>query len=219
MTDGGPRLALLARLSEAVCWDDAVRRHESDPWSYLRRKLDAAAGPLAEFKREQFEDARRRLLDDLSKPMLPPGALETHRESFEALLGVGDFADLSFHLDPGAERHARREGAQAVLAHARITTAFDHEALPPAQRSRAWEKRVAEMTRRLGFDALETIVRRGENTAAFRARAARRVRRNLGEYISVVRGSGVLRDEITPFMLGRIETALAAARRVLALLP
>ncbi|MBI3565468.1 MAG: hypothetical protein HY079_09760 [Elusimicrobia bacterium] len=219
MTDGGPRLALLARLSEATTWDDAVRRHETDPWSYLRRKLDAAAGPLAEFKRALFEDARRRLLDDLSKPMLPPGSLETHRESFEALLSVGDFADLSFHLDPGAERRARLDGARSVLAHAKVLTAFDHEALPPDKRSRAWEKRVGEMTRRLGFDALETIVRRGENTAAFRARAARRVRRDLGEYITVARGSGVLRDEVTPFMLGRIEAAVAAARRVLALLP
>lgn len=215
MSEGGPRLAMLARLAEAVQWDEAVRRHESDPWAYLRRKLDAVAEPLGSFKRRLFADARARLLADLEKPMLPPGSLETHREAFEALLSVSDFADLAFHLDPGVERRARLEGAKSVLAGARVLTLFDHEALPPERRGKAWEKRVEEMTRRLGFDALAAIVARDDGSPAARARAARRVRRNLGEYIVVVRGSGVLRDEITPFMLGRIEAAIAASRRVL----
>lgn len=215
MSDGGPRLAMLARLSEAVQWDQAVRRHESDPWAYLRRKLEAVAEPLASFKRQLFADASAKLANDLSRPMLPPGSLEAHREAFEALLTVSDFADLAFHLDPGADRQARLEGAKSVLSGARVLTLFDLEALAPDRRSRAWEKRVEEMTRRLGFDRLAAIVRRGDDTPQSRARAARRVRRNLGEYITVVRGSGVLRDEITPFMLGRIETAVAASLRVL----
>jgi hypothetical protein len=41
------------------------------------------------------------------------------------------------------------------------------------------------------------------------------VRRNLAEYLTVTRGEGPLRDEITPFMLARIEAAAAAALRLL----
>jgi hypothetical protein len=215
MSEGGPRLVMIARLTEAVQWDDAVRRHETDPWDHLRRKLDATAEPLREFKREIYDAACARLISDLSKPMLPPGSLETHREAFDALLTISDFADLSFHLDPGADRASRLEGAKSVLEHARLQTLFDIERMAPELRSKAWNKRVEEMSRRLGFDTVQKIVRRTDMRRIDRARVARRVRSRLGEYITVVRGSGPLRDEITPFMLGRIETAIAASLRVL----
>lgn len=215
MSEGGPRLVMIARLTEAVQWDDAVRRHETDPWDYLRRKLDATAEPLREFKREIYDAACARLVSDLSKPMLPPGSLENHREAFDALLTISDFADLSFHLDPGADRAARLEGAKSVLEHARLLTLFDIERMAPELRSKSWNRRVEEMSRRLGFDAVQKIVRRTDMRRLDRARVARRVRNRLGEYITVVRGSGPLRDEITPFMLGRIETAIAASLRVL----
>src|SRR5258708_7134114 len=32
MGENGPQLVLLARLSEASLWNDAVRRHETDAW-------------------------------------------------------------------------------------------------------------------------------------------------------------------------------------------
>jgi hypothetical protein len=215
VTEGGPRLALLARLSEAVRWDDAVRRHETDPWAHLRRKLTDMEAPLRAYKRQVFSEAKARLLADLERPLLPPGAIESHREAFESLLPIGEYADLSFHLDPGADRASRREGAAAVLAGAHAPTLFDYEALPRERRGAAWEKRVAAMNARLDLERLTRVAERGAMTPAKRARVARRLRRNLDEYLSVTRGEGALRDEITPFMLARIEAAAAASLRLL----
>lgn len=215
MSGEGPQLALLARLSEAVIWDESVRRHESDPWAYMRRKLHDAEGPLRAYKAEVFARAKQRLFDDLALPILPPGALESHKEVFEGLLPIGEFADLSYHLHPSGDRGARLDGARSVLAAARAPTLFDHEAVPPEKRSRAWETRVVEMTRRLGLEAPARIVARGEMTAAKRAYMARRLRRALSEYLSVARGESALRDEITPFMLTRVEAAAAAVLRLL----
>ena len=214
MSEAGP-LALLARLSEAAQWDDAVRRHETDAWAYLRRKLEATAGPLREYKLRIFSEAKSRLMADLGRPLMPPGALESHKEAFESLLPIGEYADLSFHLDPGSDRESRREGAAAILEAAHSPTLFDYEALPSERRSRAWEKRVAEMALRLDLERLTLIAQRGPFDAAKRARVARRLRRNLREYLSVSRGEAALRDEVTPFMLARIEAAIAAALRLL----
>jgi hypothetical protein len=215
VSSGGHQLALLARLAEAVRWDDAVRRHETDPWAYMRRKLSDTEHPLRAFKRETFSDAKARLLADLARPMLPPGSIESHKEAFETLLPLGEYADLAFHLDPGADRDSRREGAAAVLAAAHAPTLFDYEALPRERRSGAWEKRVAAMSARLDLDRLTRIAERGAMTEIKRARVARRLRRNLAEYLSVSRHDGGLRDEVTPFMLARIETAVAASLRLL----
>lgn len=215
MSDGGPRLVLLARLYEAVRWDDAVRRNETDPWAYLRRKLEATAAPLREYKLQVFEQAKSRLFADLGRPLLPPGALESHKEAFESLLPIGEYADLSFHLDPGADRDSRREGAVSVLAAAHAPTLFDYEAQPPERRSKAWDKRVAAMAARLDLECLTLIAERGPLTPARRAMISRRLRRNLGEYLSVTGSGGALRDEVTPFMLARIEAAIAACLRLL----
>jgi hypothetical protein len=215
MSEGGPRLALMARLSEAVSWNDAVRRHETDAWAYLRRKLSDMEVPLSAYKRQVFSEAKERLLADLARPLLAPGAIESHKEAFESLLPIGEYADLSFHLDPRADHDSRREGAAAVLAAAHAPTLFDYEALPPEKRGGAWEKRVAAMSARLGLDLLARIAERGPMPPARRARVARRLRRNLAEYLTVTRSEGALRDEITPFMLARIEAAVAAALRLL----
>lgn len=215
MSDGGPSLALMARLHEAVTWGDAERRHEADPWSYMRRKLRDCEAPLRAYKAEVFAAAKKSLLDDLALPLVPPGALAAHKEAFEGLIPIGDFADLSYHLEPGADRKTRLEGARAVLESAKAPTLFDHEALPPEKRSRAWEKRVDDMRRRLGLESAALIVARGEMTPAKRAYVTRRLRRRLAEYLAVTRGEGALRDEITPFMLARIEAAAAAVLRIL----
>jgi hypothetical protein len=211
----GPQLALLARLSEAAIWDESVRRHETDPWAYMRRKLNDAESPLRAYKAELFAHARENLLADLSAAFAPPGALESHKEVFEGLLVPSDFADLSFHLHPSVERGERLEGALAVLEAARVPTLFDLEALPPAKRGRSWEARVQGMAARLGLEAVGRAAARGELGPFRRAYLARRLRRGLGEYLSVTRGDAGLRAEITPFMLARLEAAAAAALRVL----
>ncbi|HXT02496.1 MAG TPA: hypothetical protein VN915_17625 [Elusimicrobiota bacterium] len=213
MSHGGPQLALLARLSEAMHWNEAVRKHETDPWSYMRRKLCETEGPLRAYKHEVFENAKTRLMADLGRPSLTPAELATHKEAFEALLTGGDYADLAFNLD--GEPKSRREGAASVFRSAKAPILFDYEILPPERRSRAWEKRIEAIRPRLDLDRLTRIAERDEMTPAKKARLARRLRRNLGEYLSVTRGEGALRDEITPFMLARIEAAVAAALRLL----
>jgi hypothetical protein len=221
VSDEGPRLVLLARLTEAVAWDEAVRQHEADAWSYLRRKLGATAEPFRTYKSQLFDEARARLLADLELPDMLPSALEAHKTTFESLIPLGEYADLSFHLDSDAPLEARREGVAAVLAAAHAPTLFDYEAQPPERRSGAWEKRVAEMTRRLDLDVMTRIADRESPDArdplapVMRARIARRVRGNLAEFLSVARGTGPLRDELTPFMLSRVEHAVAATMRLL----
>lgn len=216
MSEGGPGLALFARLAEAARWDDQVRLHEDDPWAYLRRKLLATEGPLRELKSDLFRQARERLISDLTQPFLAPGSLEAHKETFESLLTRGDFADLSFHLEVGRERESRLEGARSVVEAAKILTLFDLEALPAERRSPAWEKRVEEAGRRLGLDLLARLAARGEALPRRKAYLARRLRAELGEVLAMTRHDGGLRDEVTPYVLSRLEAATAAALRFLA---
>lgn len=215
MNEGGPGLALFTRLAEAARWDDQVRRHENDPWAYLRRKLLATEGPLREIKSDLFRKAQERLLEDLARPYLAPGSIQTHKEALESLLTIGDFADLSFHLEVGRERTSRLEGARSVLKTAKIPTLFDLEAPPPERRSRAWEKRVDEAVRRLGLDLLARLAERGAATPRRKAYLVRRLRRELREALAVTRHDCGLRDEVTPYVLAHLEAATAAALRFL----
>lgn len=208
-------LPLLARLGEAATFPEAVRRYETDPWSYLRRKLGDCAGPLKDYKRSLYDEARARLLEDLRRPLLAPEALIGHKETFEKLLTPGDYADLSFHLDPGGDPKFRREAVNEVLSHAKLKTLFDTEALPPERRGKPWEALVEDTARRLGLDALKKITERGPRTDRRRAYVVRRARRDLAEFMTVTRGKAGLRDEITPFVLTRVEAAIAALLRFL----
>lgn len=209
-------LPLLARLGEAASFPEAVRRYETDPWSYLRRKLADCAGPLREYKGALYEEASARLFDDLRESFLKPGALMDHKETFEKLLTPGDYADLSFHLDPGVDPKTRLEAVKDVLAHARIKTLFDTEALPAERRGKPWETLVLETSRRLELDVLKELLDRGPRTERRRAYVARRARRNLAEFLTVTRGEAGMRDEITLFVLTRVEAAIAAMLRFLA---
>lgn len=215
MSEGGPALVLFARLAEAARWDDQVRRHEDDPWAYLRRKLLATEGPLREIKSGLLREARERLLEDLAKPYLPPGSLEAHKETFESLLTTGDFADLSFHLEVGRDRESRLDGARSILKAVKVPTLFDLEATPPERRSRAWQMRVEEAGRRLGLDLLVRLAERGGASPRRKAYLARRLRRELAEILAMTRRDGGLRDEVTPYVLSRLEAATAAALRFL----
>jgi hypothetical protein len=216
--EGGPRLALMARLAEAVRWDLAVRRHEPDSWSYLRRKLMETEPPFRDFKVQLLSDATEKLLVDLADASLSEDAMASHREAFEPLLQIGDFADLSFNLSTTLPPENRVEGARAVLNHAKVLTLFDLEALPQDRRPQVWDKSVYAMARRMQFDILENIAeKRGLESERRRTYIAHRLRRNLTEFLAVTRGAGgpVMRDEITPFMLGRLEAAVASAIRML----
>lgn len=209
-------LPLLARLGEAASFPKAVRNYEPDPWSYMRRKLDDCAGPLREYKRALYEEASARLLEDLRESFLKPGAMMDHKETFEKLLTPDVYADLSFHLEPGADPKSRREAVKALLTEGKIKTAFDTEALPPERRGKPWQSLVSETSRRLGLDQLKEICERGPMTERRRAYAVRRARRNLAEFLTVTRGETGMREEITLFVLTRVEAAIAALLRFLA---
>lgn len=210
---GGAALSLLARLSEAACWAGKVRDYEPDPWGYLRRKLESTEGPFRELRAAQFAAARESLLRDLKEPFLKPGALLDYKETFELLLPATDFADLSFHLAPGGDPKTRREGAADVLAHAKPRTFFDIEKLPPERRPQEWEKLVAQMTERLGLPHVGAILAREERTPRRLSMAARRLRKNLAEYLAVTRHEQGARDELTSFVLARLEGVTAALLR------
>jgi len=208
-------LPLLARLGEAASFPRAVSHYESDPWSYLRRKLGECAGPLRDYKRTLYAEASSRLLEDLRLPLLKPDALLDHKETFEKLLTPDAFADLSFSLDPGGDPASRREAVKAALVEAKIKTAFDTEALPPERRGKPWQLLVEDTSRRLELDRLKAIVDRGPKTERRRAYVARRARRNLAEFLTVTRGEAGMREDITLFVLTRVEAAIAALLRFL----
>ena len=209
-----PVLPLLARLAEAAAYPPAVRAYEPDPWGYLRRKLDSCEAPLRALKGDLFERAKAALLRDLDEPFLKPGVLLEHKETFDKLLPVSDFADLAFHLEPGADRAARREAAAEILSRTKPVTLYELESLPPARRGKAWEALVAETGRRLGLPAVAAVIRRGP-TERRKALAAARTRRRLGEFLAITRGELGVREELSLFSLTRVEAAVAACRRVL----
>ncbi len=208
-------LPLLARLGEAASFPKAVRNYETDPWSYMRRKLGDCAGPLHDYKRTLYEAACARLYEDLRNSFLQPGALIDHKETFEKLLTSDVYADLSFHLEPGADPKSRREAIKALLSGAMVKTVFDTEALPTELRGKPWENLITETTRRLELDKLKAIFDRGPKTERRRAYAVRRARRNLAEFLTVTRGEAGMRDEVTLFVLTRVEAVIAALLRLL----
>ncbi len=208
-------LPLLARLGEAASFPAAVRNYESDAWGYLRRKLGECEGPLRAYKQGLFDEASARLLKELDGSFLRPGALLDHKETFEKLLAPGDYADLSFNLEPGADPKSRREAIASVLAGAKVKTLFDVEALPPERRGKPWQALVEESGKRLELDKLRELYERKPKTAFRRASVARRVRRNLGEFLAVTRGEAGMRDEVTLFVLTRVEAVIAALLRFL----
>ena len=208
-------LPLLARLGEAASFPQAVRNYETDPWSYMRRKLGECAGPLREYKRTLYAEACARLLADLLNSPLKPEALMDHKEIFEKLLTPGDYADLSYNFDSGGDPKSHREALKVFLAGAKIKTAFDTEALPPERRGKPWQTLVEDTSRRLGLDQLQAIFDRGPRTARRRAYAVRRARRDLAEFLTVTRGEAGMREDVTLFVLTRVEAAIAALLRFL----
>lgn len=208
-------LPLLARLGEAASYPAAVRGYETDPWGYMRRKLGDCAVPLRDYKHSLYEQAAARLLEDLRRPLLEPGALMDHKETFEKLLTPDVFADLSFHLDPGGDPAARRPAVKDLLSGGKVKTLFDTEALPPERRGKPWQTSVADAASRLELDRLKALLDRAPRTERRRAYIVRRARRNFAEFMTVTRGEAGMREEITLFVLTRVEAAVAALLRFL----
>lgn len=206
-------LPLLARLGDASTFPKAVRAYESDPWGYLRRKLEECEAPLRSYKQELFDEAKAKLLRDLEDSFLKPGSLLDHKETFEKLLPGADFADLSFQLEPGRDPAERREGVAQILAHAKPKTLWDVEKLPPERRGKPWLALVEETHARLELDGLKRVLDRKKKTDFRRAMVIRRLRRNLGDFLSVTRGEAGMRDDLTLFVLTRVEAAITAVRR------
>jgi hypothetical protein len=216
MSEVATGLALMARLAEAVQWDDAIRRHEDDPWAYMKRKLESTAGPLKQYKQQLFDEAKAKLFADLAQPEHPPSVLEQHAQTFESLMTRGDFVDLAMNLHPATPKDQRLHFCKLVLEGAKTLTAFDLEALPAEQRGPAWQKRVAEMGKRLDHTRLAQIADREPPDAKRKAQVARRLRRNLKEFLAVTRHESGVREELTLFLLLRVEAAIAASLRFLA---
>jgi len=208
-------LPLLARLGEAASFPQIVRSYETDPWGYMRRKLDECAMPLRDYKKTLYEEASARLSEDLKESFLKPGAMMDHKETFEKLLTPDAYADLSFHLEPGVDPKSRRETVMEILAQAKIKTLFDTEALSAERRGKPWQSLVEDTARRLELDKLKAILERGPKTERRRAYAVRRARRNLSEFLTVTRGEAGMRDEVTLFVLTRVEAVIAALLRFL----
>ena len=146
---------------------------------------------------------------------LKPGSLLDHKETFEKLLPPADFADISFNLEPGVDPQTRRDAVRSVLAHAKPRTLFDLEALPSERRGKIWEGLVDDADRRLELDKLRTIYERKPKTEFRSASVIRRARKNLADMLTLTRDKSGMREDITLFMLIRLEAAIAALRRFL----
>ena len=208
-------LPLLARLGEAASFPKAVQNYESDAWSYMRRKLGECEAPLRAYKQTLYDEAAARLRSELQESFLKPGSLLDHKETFEKLMATGDYADLSFNLEPGVDPRTRREAIAAVLSAAKPKTLFDLETLPPERRGKPWQALVDETTKRLELDTLRELYERKPKTDFRRASVARRARRNLAEFLTVTRGEAGMREEVTLFVLARLEAVIAALLRFL----
>ena len=149
-----------------------------------------------------------------------PGPLV--RPALERRAGAERFEER-FLNDVGREvgraESQQREAIQAVLTHAKPRTLFDIEALPVERRGKIWEGLVEESGRRLELDKLRAIYERKPKTDFRRSSVTRRARKNLGDLLALMRDKSGMREDITLFMLIRLETAIAALRRFLVKAP
>jgi hypothetical protein len=205
---------ILARLQEFCHYRGAVATRESDPWSYMRGKLATIEPELAAMKAELLAATRKRIVADLKAGTVDAEAAADFKTLLERLLDRGDFVDVALHLDPAAGAQAAA-AVDSLLAGIKPHHAFLEERKPDGQRSPAWEKLVAELTRRLDLSRLGAIMNRGERTPRRRKVVLRRLRRNVAEYCTVVRIPTGANDTFTPFMLPRIEAVIAACLRFL----
>lgn len=208
------QLIIIARLAEFCAWDEAVRRHATDPWSWMRDKLLQTEEALKGLKSELFALTSKRLLVDVEAGTADDERYADYKVIFDALLRRGDFADLSFHLDARAGK-AALPMIKSLLARVKPTQLLEEERLPEAERNPNWERLVMQLAARLELDKLELALTRKPRTPRRRAMALHRLRRNVREYCSVMRVPLSAGDTFTPFMLPRVEALIAACLRLL----
>lgn len=207
------QLVIQARLAEFCDFRAAKSRHVSDPWEFMRSKLQQTEEPLAAMKRELLDRTRSQLLGELSAGPLTGERYSDFRVLFERLVSRGQFVDVALHLAPSPPPSL--ELLRPALSSLKVHTSFDEERLPAPERDPAREKLVAELRSRLGLDALEAVMKRKKKNPRRRAAVLRRLRKNVAEYCAVVRIPVTAADTFTPFMLPRIESLIAACARFL----
>lgn len=208
------QLIILARLSE-FCQYRSHAWQDSDPWSFMRRKLQETEAPLSKMKRELLDATTGKLLQEIKAGPLDGERCADFKTLFERLVAPGDFADIAIHLEPGQDPKHLTEMLTDVLRLIKPHHLFIEEAKPPERRSPSWEKLVRELRGRIGIDQLDAAMSRDGKSARRRAYVLRRLRRNVAEYCTVVRIPKDPNDTLTPFMLPRIEGLIAACLRFL----
>lgn len=207
------QLVIQARLSEFCSFHQRMLAHVSDPWTFMREKLQQTEAPLTAMKRELLDRTRNQLLEELKQGKLTEERYSDYRLLFERLVSRGQFVDVAVHL--GAAPPPSLELLKPALSSLKVHTSFDEERAAPGERDPSREKIVKELHGRLGLDLLEKVMARKKKNPRRRASVLRRLRKNVLEYCTVVRIPVSAADTFTPFMLPRIEALIGACLRFL----
>ncbi len=207
---------VIARLADFCRYGSAVSSYESDPWLYMRSKLQETEGPLRELKHASLLSARERFLKQLGEGAPSEQALGTLKEALDRYLSRGDFVDACFHLTPENLADPRRlRDATAMLESLKVHSLFDEEAKPEEKRSPAHQKLVGELYGRLRLDVFERVLSRKPVTPLRKKRVLRRMRVNVAEYCSILHLPSSPDDTFSPFLLSKVEALVVACLRLL----
>lgn len=207
---------VIARLADFCDWRSRFGGDMRDPTLYLWEKLKEIEEPISTFKQELLDDAVNSFLRRARASVPDEAAIGDFRQFLDRFVSAGDFADASFHLDAKALGDPEsRKWAERVLRGLRAYSLLAEEAKPPERRHPGWEKLVAEIYRRLGFDQLEAVLGHKPLTHRRLRMILRRMRFNTADFCAVFHFPTKPEDTFTPFILPRVEALVAANRRFL----
>lgn len=205
---------ILARLADFCRDNDAPQT--ADAWAYLREKLSEIEENLGQLKQEQLLWRCDRFLESLKNGDLREDALTDFKTILDSYLAPGDYADIAIHLDAKDLQDPQRlPWLTQIMGSIQASSLFQESRKPQDQRSSRAEKLLKQMDERLGLDLCRKILARKPKNERCRAVVLRRIRRNVAEYCSVIHFPTSPDDTLSPFLLPRIEAALAACRRLL----
>ena len=199
------QLIVIARLGEFCTWNDIVRRHAGEPWTWMRGKLTQADDALAELKGELLSACAKSVIKDIESGQADETRCADYRFLFDALLRRGDFADLAIHLEPRLAK-ASLPLIRQVLARVEPAPSSDTDRLGPL---------MLQLKDRLQIGLLDQVMMRKPRTPRRRALVLHRLRLNVREYCTVMRMPLDASDTFTPFMLPRVEALIASCLRFL----